>query len=106
MNDRPILFKIGFAPADPDSREALELILAAAALELRTNVIFTGPGRAHLDPEHAPPWRQLVDHGLAGVFYLDCARPTGRPAAQFAATGLDAPGLARLESASAQVLVL
>jgi len=58
-------------PADPGSREMLELVLAGATLELDLEVIFAGPGRAHLNDELFAPFRQLTDHELARVSVLN-----------------------------------
>lgn len=56
---------VGAEPAEPASREMLELILAGATLELELVVVFEGAGCAHLEPEVFAPWRQLIDFDLA-----------------------------------------
>ena len=106
MDSEAFLLKIGFAPGDPDSREALELVLAAAALEVPAKVLFFGPGTAHLQPDHAPAWQQLIDHGLAGVFYAEGDWPAASAPPRLAAVALDAAELATLEQEARQVLVL
>jgi len=61
---------IASGPADPGSREILELVLAGATLELDLEVIFAGPGRAHLQDKFFAPFRQLTDHELARISVL------------------------------------
>lgn len=65
MADRKWVIVVGAAPAEPGSREMLELVLAGATLELGLVVIFEGAGRDHLEPELFGPWRQLIDFQLA-----------------------------------------
>lgn len=58
---------VGAEPAEPGSREMLELILAGATLELNLVVVFQGRGCAHLEPDVFAPWRQLIDFDLAEI---------------------------------------
>lgn len=77
---RIFLLEIGFAPAAPDSREALELVLGAAALELPVAVLFRGAGTGHLLQPAAAEWRQITDHDLADLYHTGGARPPDLPA--------------------------
>lgn len=65
MTDKDWVIVVGAEPAEPGSREMLELILAGATLELRLVVVFEGRGCAHLEPDVFAPWRQLIDFELA-----------------------------------------
>lgn len=59
--------RIRTAPAEPCSREMLELVLAGASLELDLVVVFSGPGAGHLQADAFAQWRQLIDFDLAPV---------------------------------------
>ncbi|MDT8449796.1 MAG: hypothetical protein RQ847_06440 [Wenzhouxiangellaceae bacterium] len=74
---RGLLIEIAFAPDGPDDRtEALEFVLAAAALELDARVLFSGSGRVHLAGADARGWRQLVDFDLLELA-AECPRESG-----------------------------
>ncbi|MEM7053192.1 MAG: hypothetical protein AAF446_01460 [Pseudomonadota bacterium] len=61
-----LLFELGFAPNGRfASLEALEPILAAAALEFSIVVLFSGPAVSLLQGPESRRWRQLVDFDLA-----------------------------------------
>lgn len=70
---------VAASPSEPGSREMLELVLAAAALEVGLAVVFRGPGVGHLEVEQFRSWRQLIDFGLAQVFVCAGDRPGLRP---------------------------
>lgn len=80
MNDDPWILVVGTAPADPDSREMLELVLAAATLDCRIVVVFGSAGAAHLEPAHFAPWRQLIDFSLAEL-HVDASDAPALPPA-------------------------
>ena len=80
-------------PAEPDSREMLELVLAGATLEIELIVVFDGAGAEHLEPEPFAPWRQLVDFDLADL------------RARGAAPGLLPAGVDRLDDAGLERLL-
>ncbi|RFF27641.1 MULTISPECIES: hypothetical protein [unclassified Wenzhouxiangella] len=65
MTVEPWVIVVGMEPAEPGSREMLELVLAGATLELALVVVFEGPGCGHLEPDVFAPWRQLIDFDLA-----------------------------------------
>jgi len=79
MSERPWLIRITSPPAEPDSREMLELVLAGASLDVPLVVVFAGDGRRHLDEAAFAAWRQLVDFGLAKVVAEGEAGPAGLP---------------------------
>ncbi len=103
MPERPWLIVISTAPAEPDSREMLELVLAGAALDCPLAVVFFGPGVAHLEPECFRPWRQLIDFDLARV-YLASLDPSMLlpPGVEM----LDQSGLAALQESARGVMEL
>lgn len=79
MSNGPWLIRITSAPAEPDSRELLELVLAGASLDVPIVVVFAGDGRRHLDEAAFAAWRQLVDFGLARIVAEDGADSGGLP---------------------------
>lgn len=79
-SDPPWLIVISTAPADPDSREMLELVLAGAALDCPLAVVFTGPGVDHLEPDRFRAWRQLIDFDLAPIHLAAAAHSILPPA--------------------------
>ncbi|NBB91924.1 MAG: hypothetical protein GVY32_02005 [Gammaproteobacteria bacterium] len=79
MNDDPWILVVGTAPADPDSREMLELVLAGATLDCRLVVVFRSAGAAHLEPGHFDSWRQLIDFSLAELFVDSADAPALPP---------------------------
>lgn len=65
---RALLFEIDRPPLDDrDALETLEVVLAAAALELPAGVLVTAAGAGHLDGESGRRWRQITDLGLLPV---------------------------------------
>lgn len=65
---RGLLFEIDRPPLDDrDALETLEVVLAAAALELPAGVLVTAAGAGHLDGESGRRWRQITDLGLLPV---------------------------------------
>lgn len=75
MNASRWVIVVAATPAEPGSREMLELVLAAAALNIDLAVVFRGPGVAHLEVERFRSWRQLIDFGLAEVCVCADNRP-------------------------------
>lgn len=103
MKTEPWVLVVGTAPADPDSREMLELVLAAATLDCRVVVVFRASGAGHLEPGQFDPWRQLVDFSLAEL-YVDSA---DAPALAPGGVGtMDADSFERLSRLAAGVLEL
>lgn len=61
-----VLIEIAYAPATEFAGlEALEIILAAAALELSPVVVLHGPAMAFAQGPESRRWRQLIDFELA-----------------------------------------
>ena len=61
-----IVFEVGYLPQDAQaSLEALEMILAAAALEMSLVVMFDINPSLWLAGPNSKRWRQLIDFGLA-----------------------------------------
>jgi hypothetical protein len=70
----PMLLELDRPPGDDrDALETLEIVLAAAALELPATVLVTQRGRGHLDGESGRRWRQVTDLGLMPVLVEGCA---------------------------------
>jgi hypothetical protein len=68
----PVAFELDRPPVDDrDALETLEIVLAAAALELPAGVLVTRRGRSHLDGESGRRWRQVTDLGLLPVLVDD-----------------------------------
>ena len=68
MPSPDLLFEIDYTPSAPfSSLEALEPILAAAALDYSIAVIFHGPALSLLHGTDSPRWRQLIDFDLADL---------------------------------------
>lgn len=100
----PWLLEIAFAPAsDRQAVETLEMALAAAALELEFQVLFSSSGPAHLCSGSGRSWRQLTDFGMAGLF-AEATRPDA--AWQAEASPLSPPDAARLRGAARQWVLL
>ncbi|MEM1081179.1 MAG: DsrE family protein [Pseudomonadota bacterium] len=71
MSEGHYVFIIGYQPRDDRSNlEALEMILAAAALEIDIAVVFTIEASAWLNEQGGARWRQLVDFDLAKLHQL------------------------------------
>jgi hypothetical protein len=100
--DSPWVIRIDSRPAEPDSREVLEVVLAGASLELPIAVVFTGEGRRHLIGGQVRQWRQLVDFELARCHVL--AGDDFK--SEFPAETIDDEGLGRLVAQGRGVLVL
>lgn len=92
------------APAEPNSQEMLELVLAGASLDISLNVVFAGAGRGHLSGQDAAPWRQLIDFGMAGFWCLEGDGPA--PDISIDAQLLDDSGFERLRSQAQGILEL
>lgn len=75
MSERGFLIEIATAPAEQAGRELLELVLAAASLDIDLVVLFRDHGLAYLDARWSQGWRQLLDHELATVC---CLAPAGQ----------------------------
>lgn len=61
-----VLIEIDYAPETAfASLEALEIILAAAALEFSLVVLLHGPAMAFVQGPESRRWRQLIDFELA-----------------------------------------
>ncbi len=56
--------------SDRDATEMLEIVLAGASLEIDLDVLFEAEAVAFLGAKPARKWRQLVDHGLATIWYV------------------------------------
>lgn len=98
-----LLLEVGYAPADPmQRREALEMALGAAALELDASVLFHGDGLAHLAGEGARAWAQVTDFGLLGMY----AEGAVRPGTEIDVQAVDAPQAADLRAGAATILIL
>lgn len=67
MTERTYRIVIGDLPPASDRRELLELILAAASLNLRLQVMLLGSAQELLTRSEDSAWRQLLDHDLAEV---------------------------------------
>ena len=69
-----VLVEVGFEPSGPFANiEALEPILAAAALDYSVAVLLHAPALALLRGEEGRRWQQLVDFELAEI--LSTANP-------------------------------
>lgn len=95
MNQRTYCIVIGDLPEAADRRELLELVLAAASLDLSVQVRLLGRARELLTGGADADWAQLVDHGLAEVIVdqaqsIDAAEPTCRTARSASALPGDA----------------
>jgi len=55
------------SPSADEARDVLELVLAAASLDLQVQVLLQAPALALVWPRMAPAWQQLIDHGLADI---------------------------------------
>lgn len=71
MAERRYRVTVAACPEPSDHRELLELVLAAASLDLRLDVVLLGSACALLSGADAAGWRQLVDMGLAELWIED-----------------------------------
>lgn len=67
MSARSYRLRIGALPAPDDRRELLELVLAAASLEIDLQVLLTGDALELLWPQMDPAWQQVLDQRLARI---------------------------------------
>ncbi len=84
MNKRTYRIVIGDLPEAADRRELLELVLAAASLDLHVQVRLLGRARELLDDGIDSAWRQLEDQALAEILTgqtedVVATGPAGRP---------------------------
>lgn len=94
MAERRFAVVVEACPDPAESVEVLELILAAASLELSLTVVLCGDAADLLSAPETRSWQQLIEHDLAEVFV------SGE-------TGADRPlppGAKRLSRAELQVL--
>lgn len=103
--DGRILVEIATAPADlRDLRERQELVLAAGALDLPVDPVFTGAGRDCLHGDGAEAWSQWTDFGFGT---LRCVGPEPGPVGSGITCSRIPPGRLRdLEQAAETVLRL
>lgn len=73
MATESFVLRIHYLPNEQDARELLEVALAGASLDIDLDVLLEGVAVSFLEGESAGPWRQLLDHGLARVWY--CGNP-------------------------------
>ena len=88
MANESFVLRIKDWPEQQDARELLELVLAGASLGLELDVVFEEMAVAFLESESARPWRQLLDHDLARLWY--CGDPVESDRQALPATRLDA----------------
>jgi predicted peroxiredoxin len=99
-----LLLEIGFAPSDQrQRREALEMALGAAALELDASVLFHGNGLEHLAGNAARAWAQITDFGLLEMYAEAPERLSGP---EIAVQTVDAARVADLRARAATILIL
>ncbi|MFP4207227.1 MAG: hypothetical protein ACLFSC_01120 [Wenzhouxiangella sp.] len=67
MTERCVLIEIQALPDPVDQRELLELVLAAASLELSITVLLGRDAVDLFQGAAGAGWRQLLDHDLARV---------------------------------------
>jgi hypothetical protein len=81
MTERKILIEVAGLPDPGDRRELLELILAAASLEVPVNLLLSGNAVDLFCLQSTPAWQQLIDQDLAEVGvpgpWVDTALPPG-----------------------------
>lgn len=66
---RHYLIEVSGALPEQGARELLELILAAASLDIPVTVLCSGPARMMLEGAGAGRWRQLFEQDLATVLW-------------------------------------
>ncbi len=67
MTERRFVIRIDGLPTAADGRELLELVLAAASLDLDVVVLLCGSAAGLLAGAEHAGWRQLVEQDLAHV---------------------------------------
>lgn len=67
MPERRFLIEVGELPDPADRRELLELVLAAASIDLSVTVLLRGAAADLLTLSSTRAWRQLIDQELASV---------------------------------------
>ncbi len=67
MTERRFVIRIEGLPTAADGRELLELVLAAASLDLDVVVLLCGSAAGLLTGAEHAGWRQLVEQDLARV---------------------------------------
>jgi len=67
VTERSYRIVIADLPDAEDRRDLLELVLAAASLDLRVQLLLLGRAHELLTSADDSAWRQLLDHGLAEV---------------------------------------
>ncbi|MEE4638452.1 MAG: hypothetical protein V2J42_06905 [Wenzhouxiangella sp.] len=67
MTEHKILIEVAGLPDHADRRELLELILAAASLEVPISLLLRGNAIELVSLSSTQGWRQLIDQGLADV---------------------------------------
>lgn len=72
MTERLHRIVVARLPTPNDRRELLELVLAAASLDLRVQVVLRGDAGQLLAPGADSGWWQLLDEGLAEVL-VECS---------------------------------
>ena len=77
MIDRQFLIRIDALPDPSDQRDLLELVLAAASLDLQVTVLLTGEGVELLSTQ---AWRQLHEQDLASVAVSGAPQGAALPA--------------------------
>ena len=103
-NPNRLLLEVGFAPVDErQRREALEMALGAAALELDASVLFHGDGLTHLAGDAARGWAQITDFGLLDMY---AGAPGRRVDAKIPVQAADAAQVADLRARAATILIL
>gem|GEM_PF-7127569 len=71
MSERIYRIVVDGLPEALDRRELLELVLAAASLDLRVQVLLLGRARELLRGSEHAGWRQLLEQDLAEVLVGD-----------------------------------
>lgn len=72
MAERRFVVPVERCPDRSESGELLELVLAAASLELDLTVWLRGTALGVLTGPDRHGWQQLIDHDLARVCASDC----------------------------------
>lgn len=71
MNEHGFVIVVEGCPKPGDGPELLELILAAASLDLALTVVLRGNAVELFTSPETTAWRQLNEHGLATVCVVD-----------------------------------
>lgn len=67
MRQRTYRLLLSDCPSADESREVLELVLAAASLDFKLELVVEGGALALVTPSMLPGWQQLLDEELADV---------------------------------------